>query len=370
MLNIFQKLKLEEGFLILTSLILFFWLIFLNLFFPGNLKFLLKDSFFAINLAIKWWYQGFIDIFFLYLFFKIGFFLHKKILPSQKEESKEKIYFSKKDWQGLFSFLKISFLILLSFSLASLLNGKLTKITQERLISEGVLKWDEKIFGNSPVFWLNSSDNPYRPLLKIISPLAVNSFFSLSLLMSIFFFLFYLEKNNYFFKGFVISSFLILLFAFPLWYFFPAHSPLNAFIAPEKIKKENYKPLEKIKTLQEKLWQEQKENLPVSTFPSMHWGWGTILIYYLLRKKKFSLFFTLPWFFFLALGSLILGCHYFVDGVVGILLAILSIILSEKLISFERRVKKEREEKEEIFKEKLKNFLSEPFFVLLRLLKG
>lgn len=368
MLKIFQNLQIEEWVLFFTSLIVFFWLIFLNPSYLFDFKSLWQKSFIALNLAISWWYQGGIFFFLLYFFLRIGIFLFVKFSSSKNKGKKKKTNFSKEDWRGFIIFLKTVFLIIISFSLSAMLNGVLSMATKNRLINENILEWEKKIFGDSPVFWLNARNNPYRNFLKVLAPLAINCFFSLSFLMSFSFFCFYLDKKNYFFKILVIASFLLLLLSFPLWYFFPAHSPLNAFIFQKEIKDENYQPFEKIKNFQEKLWQEQKESPPVSTFPSMHWGWGVILVYCFFRKKSGTLFLTFPWFFLMALGSLFLGCHYLIDGILGIFLAFISIILAELLIFWERKKVKKISEKEEIFKEKLKEFLLEPFRELLEFL--
>lgn len=370
MRKFFENLEIEEYFLLLLSSILFLWLIFLNFRFSFDFNSLLKQSFLAVNLAISWWYQGFIFFLLLYLFLRSGFFLFKEIFSTKNQKIKKRVYFSKEDWRGLFSFFKSFFLITLSFSLATLLNGVLGQITKNRLVSEKILEWDIKIFGDSPVFWLNSLNNPYRSVLNIISFLAINSFFSLSFLMSSCLFFFYFEKNSYFFKGLVISSFLLLIFGFIFWYHFPAYSPLNAFIAEKKLERSGYEPFEKIKKFQEKMWQEQKKNPPVSTFPSMHWGWGIILVYFLFRKKNLTIFISLPWFLLMAFGSLFLGCHYLVDGIVAIFLAFFSVLIAEFLIIFERKKMKKGSQNEEIFKVKLKEFLLEPFRELFDLLKS
>lgn len=357
MKNFFKKIKIEEYFLSIVFLVylFFFW----NHLKKLDFKALLSASFHSIRLTSQWWFFPFPLILFLNSFLWLHLLLIKKALPF-KFELKIKL-----EIKSFLYLLKTLSLLVLLFSLFLLLNGQLQLITKNRLANPKIFALEKKVFKTLPFFWLNSIT--FQKFFEIFGPIFINSFLSLSLGMSLCFLFFYLLEDPYFFKGSLIAIFLSLALAFPIWYFFPVNSPLN-FLGENLKNIPNFQPAPEIKKWQEKFWKDQRENPPVSTFPSMHWAWATILVYFLFKKNKISLVFTLPWFFFLGLGSILVGAHYLLDGIFGIFLAFFSIFVSNFLIRFEKRYLIE-DKKEIEFKKNLKEFIFFPYQKEIEILK-
>ena len=130
----------------------------------------------------------------------------------------------------------------------------------------------------------------------------------------------------------------------PLWAKFPAHSPTNMYLFnvyersfPSDIKQRvsEYRPDQSTFSFVERMFRQQKESPPVSTMPSMHIAWSVVLVYFFFKVSRWSLVFSVPWFFLSALGTVYLAQHYFVDILAGLPVGILAIAVSRKLVSLE-----------------------------------
>lgn len=357
-----KKIKIEE-------FVLFFTFISLSLFFfylHGSFSWFIyfKTYFFSISDFFAWWIYP-IFYFFLFIpFLYLHLFLTKKILNLKIDLKFPREGFKIKNF---LYFLRLIILTFLAFGIVTSLLGLLSAVTRERLATFKILKLEEIFFGQTPFFYFNSSSFPLKFLFDALSFLFIFSFLYLSFIFSFAFLFFYLEKNSYFLKVFLISTFLVLIFGIIFWYFFPVTSPFNTFW-PELKENPNFSPNFKVKMTIEKFYQSQKDNPPISTFPSMHWAFGFILVYCFSKRNKKTLFFFIPWYLFSNIGSLLLGAHYLLDGILGIILAILAIFISNILIQIEKRYYLGNEE-EEKFKESLRYFLFSPYIKEVEIFK-
>ena len=72
----------------------------------------------------------------------------------------------------------------------------------------------------------------------------------------------------------------------------------------------------------------------ISAMPSLHIGMVVLTSYWMYLAKKWTLFATIPWVVMVWISTVVLGWHYVVDGIGGVLLAIFSIWATRYLLSF------------------------------------
>jgi len=361
-IEIAKKIKIEEYVLIGCSL---FFLI-LSIFFSPNNSFisLLKNGTVVVKSSIEW-YQGiflfFLFSFFFYITFRIYIFLVKKV-SSYKNQKHFSFNFSAiKDIRFI---IRMIIPILISFSSSLLMVGVVKTKIGSNLINEKLLNIDRILTGNYPFIWLHTPSNPLESFFDSISPVIIFIFTSLNIVIGISIVLFYLDKKRQLFKGLVISIFLAMFLSIPLWYLFPANSPSNAFLQnPEnaaswQTEADYLNP--EVKLFQKEMWERQKEALPITTMPSMHWAWTIIIVYFFFRKNRKTLFISIPWMLITFLGTVYLGCHYLIDGIVSVPLATLSIAIACFFVRIEEGYYKE-DFREKKFKEKVKEDFSKPF---------
>jgi membrane-associated phospholipid phosphatase len=130
----------------------------------------------------------------------------------------------------------------------------------------------------------------------------------------------------------------------PFWVAFPALSPQDRFVdniyhlsTPPQIMAmvSTYHPDAQIATFLASVRTSKNSlaDMPTSTMPSAHAAWAMIMGYYLFRAKKWLGWIALPFLLASTAGTVILAQHYFLDIVVGILIAALAIKVVEFLIS-------------------------------------
>jgi len=171
-----------------------------------------------------------------------------------------------------------------------------------------------------------------------------------------------------------------VMIALPLWYFFPANSPQNTYLnnvynkqIDSSIKEltDNYQPNKYLLSFHKEIGVEQGEIAPVTTMPSMHVAWTIVIIYYLFKFKRKTIYFTLPWAFFSILGTVYLAQHYFIDILVALLVALLAICLANCLVKIEKRYYQEGklDNQEKFFKEEVKKDLSRIYQIIKELFR-
>jgi hypothetical protein len=328
--------------------------------FLSNSALFLKQTFFTFKKQI-WHFTGFFPVCFLLWIISL---FHLLIFYRFVEKQNFSLNFSFAFLKNSLYFLKTFFLVGLTFSFVLLLLGIWTDSLKERVLNKEFLRLEKKVFGTSLTLWFNFPSNPLKKIFNFFETLFVESFLFLGDLITVSFFVFYFSKNEKLFKGFLISFFLVLLLALPFWYFFPVHSFFNGVLfGPERnlllAELNSYSPTQKLSSLQKDLHDQQSPNFPISTFPSMHWAWALLLVYWWKKLNKKSLIFFLPWFILATTGTIYVGAHYLFDGLLAIPLALFSIFSSEFLVKKENKFFLPNE-KERKFKEGLRNFLIWP----------
>lgn len=72
----------------------------------------------------------------------------------------------------------------------------------------------------------------------------------------------------------------------------------------------------------------------ISAMPSLHIGMVILTSYWLYTARKWTLFASVPWVIMVWISTVVLGWHYVVDGIGGILLAAFSIWMTRYLMKF------------------------------------
>ncbi len=319
------SIKKEELFLLLMGILFFESFLF---FYGKNIDFplFLQKEIEAFSAGLIW-FAGFIAAFLFYFIFKVLFAV-PKILKTGDSDPKNilAVY----NWKtgvkfDFFDFFKTVFLVLLVFSFFMFALAGVSMAVKERLLNQEFFDFENKVFAGLPFIFLHNPNNFYYPILKFLTPAIIWCFQSLSLMMGITLFLFYLIFNKEDYYKYIFSMFIGSLIALPFWYLFPINSPNNFYLS-QNPKISNYHPIKEVVDLQEQIHQDQKNNPPISTFPSMHTVWAICMVYYLGRNYKKTLFFSIPWLILLIIGTTYLAQHYFLDVLLAIPIAILSII--------------------------------------------
>ena len=198
------------------------------------------------------------------------------------------------------------------------------------------------MFGSYPFFWLQNPAN----FLRYLAPLFLYSFSFLGLLIGISWLFLFLNRSRKFFSQYVIATTLVIMISLPFWFLFPANSPQNAYLnnvyskeIDSSIKKsvEDYRTNEFLLRFYENVGVKPGDIAPVTTMPSLHVAWAIIIVYYLFKFRKKTVYFTLPWATFSSLGAVYLGQHYFIDVLVSLPVAFIAIGLTGYLFKIEKR---------------------------------
>lgn len=140
---------------------------------------------------------------------------------------------------------------------------------------------------------------------------------------------------------FLITGYIGLIF----WYFIPATSPrgyIDINITQSSIQalapyKATLAPVTTPFIIQtDKLWIDPANtSFNVSTFPSMHATWATLVLLSLVVLYRRSAIILIPWCIALCIGAIAIYEHYFVDIVAGLLLGSLTFAAITRLLAFE-----------------------------------
>jgi len=373
--NIIQSIRIEEYILLFFSLILFLFC--LALVSQSDFANSFRIGFDNVALGVN--YFSFVLFFiYFYIFFKLYLYLINWLSPFiEKEDSLKNVLFS---WPKLFSqswpklknflitvlfFLRPLFFVTLFFSLITYLIGLMAVQLRGNLIDGWLMKIDKSILGFYPFLWSNDSVG----FLEYLAPLFLYAFCLLGSLMGISWLILYLMNQRRLFSQFIIAMTLVTMLALPIWFFFPANSPQNTYlnnvyslkIDPfiENLVKD-YQPNQYIINFHQEVGVNSGGTAPVTTMPSMHVAWTIIIVYYLFKFKRKTIYFTLPWAFFSILGTVYLAQHYFIDILVALPITLLAIWLTNYLVMIEEKYYREenRDKLERISKERIKKDLA------------
>lgn len=200
---------------------------------------------------------------------------------------------------------------------------------------------DQKLFGEYPFVWLATAFHQ-----SWFSWLMFYIYIYLSVVLSGVFILLFFFSSNLLFRRAILSFIIILVIAFPLFYFLPCQDPNNYFLrdirgysfTPEvSVILKSYAPsvltAGYISQIAEAETNAKQDNaVPVSCFPSMHATWSLLIVYFLAKLWKRSLFVSLPWLAFLLLSGIYLAQHYVVDYVIAVPVAVIGLFIANFLI--------------------------------------
>lgn len=269
-------------------------------------------------------------VLFSFLFLGIDFFIR---IISQQHTAERVLQSIKTVPKKIYTFLKIfitSFwIIILNLILVSLVIPLINVWSMGRLWDEVILRIDTLLTGGYPFITLGNLFYPHW-LMEIIT----FSYFQTGTALVVFAMILII-KNKKIYHEFVSSFFISFVILTTLWFIFPTVSPVVRFIKnPFNLPispimagvLENYSPGTQIQTVHAE-W----DIVSATAFPSAHIVWLSLMFIYLLRFSMRGFFITLPFILLSASGTVILAVHYFADVPAGILVAMLSIFITDKI---------------------------------------
>jgi len=199
-----------------------------------------------------------------------------------------------------------------------------------------LLEWDHAVFHSYIFFALQSLIGYPLEMFPVEAYWLLSTIISTTALL--------LLAKGKMFREFMFSMLTLSLISLPIWYAFPATSP-SGFIRsnifevrfPKKVLdsgvKNNLSPYMQVQLENlETLWIEPTQGyINVSTIPSLHAGYGVVVLVFLARLRKYTLWFTVPWFLLNALGAVYIEQHFGLDIIAGVILATLTMFLTTKL---------------------------------------
>jgi hypothetical protein len=209
---------------------------------------------------------------------------------------------------------------------------------------------DKTIFDVYAPFWMQSLNNPLKPVFDFLSPWLVGTYSGLGVVLGIVFIIVLISNQKKFYQMF-LALVLCGLFSLPFWYYFPALTPKEAYWAnnslltqaPSDIKNvlTEYKPND---NLLDFLGQTNNDNKPVdlnsyiiTTIPSMHVAWATLAVYFGIEVSRWLLLILGPYFILNFLATIFTLQHYAVDSFTGVLVAIVAILVAKLVIKSKKQ---------------------------------
>ncbi len=152
--------------------------------------------------------------------------------------------------------------------------------------------------------------------------------------------------NTQKFRQFLLSFFITTFIGLVFWTLIPATSPrgyIDANITHTSTSSlAMYKATPAPETIPyfiktDTLWIDPTEqSFNVSTFPSMHATWATLIVISIAIVIPYLSIITIPWCIALMLGAVTIYQHFTVDIFAGIMLALITFFVSGKLLNFEK----------------------------------
>jgi membrane-associated phospholipid phosphatase len=279
----------------------------------------------AFKNSFKWFFESVALLWAYFLCLYTTRFLVKNIYIRDPDALDGEVVKAKKFLAKSLRFLQFFVFLVVGFSGELLVLYIVTQSGHQRMVNELLMSWDKAVFGVQPFLWFHMVSNPLKPFLDAITLLIGTSFDKLSTIMGCSLVLLYNKKKI--FAGLVISYFVAIIFGLVLWSIFPVNSPNNYYLSKNP-QIEGYQPNKLVDDFQTNIREQQKDTLPISTFPSAHvmWGFETMFFWALYSRK--TLFISVPWFILMSLGTVYLAQHWAVDILAAIPLAVFSIMIS------------------------------------------
>ena len=228
------------------------------------------------------------------------------------------------------------FVIIMSFVLDSL-----SAINKMRLIDVTLLNIEKAMFGNYGfMIWTAA---PYPDLFARFIVISFEGMSGILIAAAIAIACVRRDVLRHLAAAFCLAMLLMV----PLWLVFPALSPQDRFIdnvyhlsVPTEIASavSNFHPVPPIGDFLAKVraGKQRLADLPTSTMPSAHTAWAVLVGWYLFRAKKWFGWIALPFLIGSTLGTIILAQHYFLDPVIGFVIAGFAIWATDRLAKQDR----------------------------------
>ena len=236
---------------------------------------------------------------------------------------------------------------------AAALSALFRNFSKEAMISASdlLLGFDKAIFGVHPPFFLHTLGIP-----SMMQTVIADSYVYLAHVLGLCFAYSFFTRRQLlreFFLALVISTYI----AFPFWILFPAIAPLEMYrgnifsrtLSPEIIEENArlaFSPfaLHRIDQVDHMWLDIKQQSFSVSSFPSMHVTWATIILYvaYAIRRwlgAILSIFYLTNF-----VATLFLLEHYAVDSLLGIIVGTLAIVLAKYVLRLETHYFRDRYE--------------------------
>ena len=203
-----------------------------------------------------------------------------------------------------------------------------------------LMAMDKALFNVYPPLWFQQTDNIFKPFFDATMSSWIYLYGLLTIVMT-FAFIYLFALNRRLFMQLLTAFFLCMALSFPFWYAFPAISPLVSYWhpiieqdIPEDVQTQldQYQPNEILAAYLQRV-AEARDSVKdkiiiVTTIPSMHIAWGTLVVYYLSVAWRPFLIGTIPFFLLNNISTLVTMQHYAVDVIAGIIVAVLAIIIA------------------------------------------
>lgn len=233
----------------------------------------------------------------------------------------------KKDFEKVISSVFYVLFLVLSVGMAIFLLHWVFQVSDIAPIIYSTIRlaeWDKEVFGDY-LYFLPA--DAWLEYVFIGAYRLLNFFIGALLFLSLF-------LDKILFRKIIFSVLLISILSVPVWYILPATSPAGFFRQdvfhiqpPSEIEQAlRRKPLtpfmqgemQRMKSV----WIVPVNGyFNVSTIPSLHAGFGLLVVIFFYRLRKYSLAVTLPWFLLNCIGAVYIEQHFGMDILVGIVLA-------------------------------------------------
>lgn len=207
--------------------------------------------------------------------------------------------------------------------------------------SYALMEADKALFGTYVPFWFHDGTNILKWLFDGISPILLIIYWSMTKILGASLFLMFVINELVFLRMF-LAVFVCLFVSLPVWYAVPALSPLEAYHKPviegvpfnESIRQtlRSYAPpraltgyFSYVQSIAPKNVGREEKFLAITTFPSMHVAWVTVLVFFAGVIAFPTLSIGIPYMLINALAAVYSLQHYAIDAVAGLFIAVLAI---------------------------------------------
>lgn len=237
-------------------------------------------------------------------------------------------------WQrGIIDLLRVAFPIFLNLFLFSYVVGYINAVNRNRLIDLQLAALDHRITGSYLFLKLETISFPSWLIESVEF-----SFLNLPLFIVLVAIIAYLRSRLVFSK-YAVAFFTSILLMIPLWLAVPVMSPQDRFIDnvyhlkdPPRMESalENFTPVPGVEEFLKQMRRAKGDLdvMPTTTFPSSHAAWATIALIYLLEVSSAAGIFFAPFLLLSTIGTFYLAQHYFVDTPAGIIIGVVSVLIT------------------------------------------